>query len=419
MTLVLLLFGLLAFSQETFTFNDIYQSALKSNESLKVTRFELLEKEARVSPSGSLPDPVLGFEVMDYAMEPIEGNKYKLADKEISLSQMFPMWGKRSLKESAAKNEASSFKENLREKEFKLKEELLATYLDLYLALKKIEILGDKKKILEQMIAVMRTEYSSGMIPKADLLSAQTEHANLLGMEIEAESNRDALVAKLKAFVGSSEFSLKRPAEPLKPNESESFYQVEKLFDMALTNSPSILKMKEMESAKTSMLSMSKREYLPDVELMAGYTMREPSMMNPDAIDTASIKIAINIPLYAFTKQRYEHRAAIAAESSATAARKNEEQIVRSEIESMSSSIKMLFKRLDLYDGGLIALAHQSYASNRAAYSTRKLALPILLQSINIQFDTDYMRFETLAMLLKEIAKLERVVGVVLNEEKR
>lgn len=419
MTLALLLFSLLAFSQETFTFNDIYQSALKSNESLKSTRFELLEREARVSPLGSLPDPILGFEVMDYAMEPIEGDKYKLADKQITLSQMFPMWGKRSLKESAAKNEASSFKENLREKEFKLKEELLATYLDLYLAFKKIEILDDKKKILEQMIAVMRTEYSSGMIPKADLLSAQTEHANLLGMEIEAHSSRDALVAKLKSLVGKVEFSLNRPAEPLKPNESELFYQVEKLFDMALTNSPSILSMKEMESAKTNMLSMSKREYLPDVELMAGYTMREPSMMNPDAIDTASVKIAINIPLYAFTKQRYEHRAAIAAESSATAARKNEELLVRSEIESMSSSIKMLFKKLDLYDGGLIALAHQSYASNRAAYSTRKLALPILLQSINIQFDTDYMRFETLAMLLKEIARLERVVGVVLTEEKR
>ncbi|HEX9971371.1 MAG TPA: TolC family protein [bacterium] len=84
----------------TVQLNQLIQEALNNNPDLQASNSAWQSAKAKVPQAGSLPDPVLGFSVMDLPINSFDFNQEPMTGKQVSLMQMIPFPGKLGLKKT-------------------------------------------------------------------------------------------------------------------------------------------------------------------------------------------------------------------------------------------------------------------------------------------------------------------------------
>lgn len=378
--------------------------ALEKNPEILRAKNEWSSARNVPSQAGSLPDPTLMLGLRNVGFDDLTLGDEMMSTATISFGQAIPFPGKLAAKKEMARLDADRVGERYQATVLNVISEVKVAYFDYYFIEKSIETVKKNKELLEEFAMMAQVRYEVGQGIQQDVLKAHVEVSRLVERLKLMEQERVEIVARINRLlnrpVGSS---LQQPSD----FERSSFdYDLEELYDMALSQSPELkAEEKRVERDRTA-LSLAKKEYLPDFAVSAGIASRG------SLEDIWEVRLGIELPFYFWKKQRYGVREA----SFKLEASRDNHQAVREEvlyrIKSLYEVTETSKELVTLYEEGIIPQATLSLESAIAGYSVGKVDFLTLLDNLISLLEDDIKYTRELTRFEKNLSRLELAVGV-------
>jgi cobalt-zinc-cadmium efflux system outer membrane protein len=392
---------------------QLIEEALQNNPEILAAKQKWEVFRERVPQARALPDPMLGLGITNLPTN-FSFRDEDMTMKEISISQMFPFYGKRKLMGEMAQNEAEAFSNEIQEKINRIIKEVKAAYYELSHVYRTTEVVQRNKRILEDFAKIAETRYAVGEGIQQDVLKAHVEISKMVDELIMLEQRRRALEAKLIAL-------LNRPPEsPIGKPEEVAFRKLavtaEELQKTALDINPTLKAMKKMIEAKEKAYDLAKREYYPDFTFKFAYGQRDnaPDMKRRDMLTGM---MELNIPIFYKTKQDRkvaETKADVLSWEAQYRAMKNEVLFM---VTDMATMVHQRERQYELYHTGIIPQASLQVNSAMSAYRVGKVDFLTLLDSQLTLYRYEIEYHQTITEYEKSLANLEAAVGKRLFEK--
>jgi outer membrane protein TolC len=386
---------------------QLVEDALQNNPEILAAKKKWEVFKEKVPQARTLPDPMFGFGIISLPTN-FSFRDEDMTMKEISISQMFPFYGKRKLMGEMAENEAEAVSNEIQEKINRIIKEVKASYYDLSHNYRTTEVVQRNKRILEDFAKIAETRYAVGEGIQQDVMKAHVEVSKMVDELIMLDQKKSALGAKLNALLNRS------PETPVGTPEEVVFrklpIQIEEFQRTAVETNPTLKSMKKMIEAKEKAYDLAKREYYPDFNFKFAYGQRDngPEMKRRDMLTG---EVMINIPIFYKSKQDRkvaEAKADIQGLEAQYRAMKNEIQFM---ITDMASMIQRVERQLELYKAGIIPQANLQISSAMSAYRVNKADFMTLLDSQMTLYKYELEYHLALTEYERNVASLEAVVG--------
>jgi outer membrane protein TolC len=388
--------------QEARRNNPEILSALKRYEAAK----------ARLPQVKSLEDPVVGLK-----FEKAKGNPFNLdttlaMDRMLSVSQMLPWFGKLSLKGKIALIESQTFASEYKNKELEIINKVKNAYYDLFMIYKEIVLKKESLGFLEIIAKVAEAKYVVGEIAQEDVFKINLEIAKFTTDIINLKQQKLAKETYLNSILNRK---LESPLSvPYLEEDILSLNQdLASLYKATLQSQPELLIFSYAIEKNKYAKSLAKKSFFPD--LMAGIAMRG---LTTGSIGPWDLMLSFTVPLWFWTKQRYEVKEAIANLEEAQAAYQAMKNKALAETKDLATRVEVARKKIKLYKNNQIPILESSIASSLSSYRTGKGDIMILLDSERMLIDTKMDYYKALVEYYMNLADLERNVGRDLREVK-
>lgn len=379
--------------------DGLIAEALKNNPEIQASQARLEAVRLRIPQAGSLPDPMVMFGYQNETFDRYTYGEMQGSQWMFSATQQFLFPGKRSLKEEMTARDAESLEAMHDLLKLKTTARVTELYFDLFLAVKTMELLKDKRDLLVRLESMTLARYAAGKAMQSDVVMAQTEKYMLL----EKEEMTRQKMASVEAMLSSAVGRYKGPALP-KPSEpvSRPFpLGIEAALEQAMQRSPEIKFRGKMIDAANTRLAMAKKEYYPDFALTGSYANRTGEFP-----DMWSATATINIPLYFQSKQKpavMEARANIQqADRELDATRIMIEAALRDNYAMLRASEKLI----DLYKSGLLPKSRQDIEQSLIGYSTGRTELASILSRLKTLLDYESLYWGQCVEREKAVARI-------------
>jgi len=390
-------------AESLVTLKDLEQEALKNNPEILMAAKRTESAGERKSLASAMPDPMIGYMVQNVgALGTSTVGVEDMSMQGVVISQEVPFPGKLGTKGMAAGKEAQRVEEAARETRLQVLSSLRTAYYDYYFAYKSAEILDQTKELLKNFARIAETRYATGQGMQQDLLRAQLEVSMLLDKIAEQEQKKDAQAAQINKLTGRDPLEfLGRPAELAVTSFDKS---VDELAAMALKHSPAIEQRRRMIEQSEAELSLSRREYLPDMVISGGWFTRK------EKPDVWQASVMFKVPLY-FWNKAAGVRAASADLHSAQYDYEAVRLAVLARAKDLHSTIKTSEHHLHLYEAGIIPQARLALQSATTNYQVGKADFLTLLDSEGLLLKYQLMEQEELVNLNKTLSMLGEITG--------
>lgn len=408
----LLIFVSLAIGQPQSASQDLTSlitEAMENNVELKSSRHEWQSAQSRISQAGALPDPVLGFNLMNLPVDTYEFNQEPMTGKHISLMQKLPFLGKLRLQQKIAADNAGIEQFKYLELQLQIKKQLKLLYFDLFYTDKAIETLKKNISLLNQSGKIAETRYRTGKGLQQDVLKLQVEILKLEERILQLKQSRRVTVIKLNKFLNrelNSSF-----AEATLPADSLFQKDVSELKSEATQKRPLLLAWQTMSLQKEHAVQLAQKSYLPDFTLGIAYTQRDVLLNGAGGVDFLSGSVSINLPLHYLSKQKKEVEESKFKMLSARESFENIKQQVEADIETKFSEMQKNYELKELYSAQILPQAKQALQSSLGAYQVDKTDFLTLLNSYAHVYNYELDYFRVLTDYQKNLAELEALVG--------
>jgi outer membrane protein TolC len=272
--------------------------AIQNNPQLRAAHNRTEAAKTKIDQSTSWEPPQIGVEFYQIPVQsfpnPIKNNM----EMDYSLQQMIPFPGKLSAMGNAAENNAEMADQNYKALERKLIRDLKSAYYDLYLVQQKIQINAENQDIMRSFVDIARKQYEVGMGKQVDILRAQTELSTLANDGINLRKEKQVVEAMVNTILNRPVNSPLGPVPEIEKDVPE--WTFEQLQPLSLEARPELKAMNYSIDMNKSELSLSKREYLPDVMARVMY---KDMAMTPN--DYWSVMVGISIPLAPWSSGKY------------------------------------------------------------------------------------------------------------------
>jgi outer membrane protein TolC len=382
----------------------LIEEALQNNPELGASQAGVQAAGHKIPQAGSLPDPMVmvGYQNEGY-------NTYNYGDSAdaqfmVSVSQMFPFYGKRELKAEMAGRDAESMKNVYRTLRLKTISKVKELYNDLFLAYKTRDLLRDKGDLLRQVEEAALARYASGMASQQEVVMAQTEKYMLLERDEMASQKIQATEGMLNAAVGREVRSpLARPAEPA---PTPYLLSLDDLLPQVKDHSPELKAKALMVQGTEVKIKMAQKEYYPDFTLGANLFKRSGIYQ-----DMWNLTATFNIPLFYRDKQRQGVLEAEAAKRQAQKEMQAAEIMQASSLRENDSMIRSAGNLMKLYQEGLLPKARQDIQLSLSGYVTGKVEAITVISRLKTLLDIELLYWSQLVEREKAIARLESLTG--------
>jgi outer membrane protein TolC len=391
----------------TVQLKQLIEEALQNHPEILSAKKKWEVFKEKIPQARALPDPMLGFGIISLPTN-FSFRDEDMTMKELSISQMFPLFGKRRLMGEMAEKEAESVSSEIKEKVNKIIKEVKSTYFELAYNYRSMEITQRNKEIIENFAKIAETQYGVGMGIQQDVIKAHIEVSKMVDELIMLAQRRKALEAKLITLLNRPpESSIGRPEEIL---FKKIPYSIEELQKIASEINPVLQGMKKMIEAKYKAYELAKREYYPDLTVKFAYGQRDngPEMKRRDMLTGM---MEINIPIFYKSKQERkatETKADIQSIEAQYRAMKNEIFFM---ITDMTSMLQRTERQIELYKTGIIPQANLQVSSAMSAYRVGKVDFMTLLDSQMTLYKYELEYYHALTEYEKNLANLEAIVG--------
>ncbi len=394
---------------EEISIQHLIDEALQNNPDYLAAIKQTESAEAQIPQAAALPDPKLGFALMNLPVNSFEFDQEPMTGKKISLMQMFPFPGKLGLKQDMAEYQAQVVEQQVEELKNNLVKNVKMTYYNLFFVDKSIEIVEKNKALVNQFVKVAETKYSVGKGLQQDVLKAQVELSKMTDKLISLQQRRANLVFQLNKLLNRN---INAPVDKLTELKKSSLeLNLDDLKAMGLENRPLLNSWNFMIEKTKSATRLAKKGYLPDLSVGVAYTQRDDLRTGMKMYDFFSAEVSLNLPLYFFKKQSKEveeKQLMVASTEEKYVAVKNE---VLFQIENAFSELEKDNKLIDLYQTGIIPQASQSLNSAVSGYQVDKVDFLTLLNNQMTLFNYEMEYYRVLSDHEKSLAELEVAVG--------
>ncbi len=401
---------------EVLVLDSLIADALRANPDLAAARLRYRAFEAKVPQAGSLPDPMLKATVSNLPTDTWELDRTPMSGIEFMLTQTIPFPGKLGPKKNAARNLAGMAQKEYESARDLVAGELKRNYYQLYWLEKSVRITRKNKRLLEDFADIASTRYSVGEGLQQDVLKAQVEVSKMTDKLISLEEMGKTVRAKINVLLDRDpQASLGEPGELSLP---EMVYSEEELQNMAVNSNPVLRGMDFSVWAKESSYRLSRRQYLPDFTLSAGYRIRDEVNMDPvRGVDFFSASVGISLPLYFWSKQKKNVQEKRLDWESAGQKYRSMENGAKLAVSRLFYSLVRYGEEVRLYSTAILPQARQSLESARSAYQVGKVDFLTLLNNQMTLYSYEIAYHQALSSYFITLADMEQVVGASLLEE--
>ncbi len=402
----------LLYSGEPLSLNTLIEEAKKNNPEILSAKKRWEASQARVPQAKSLDNPNIGLTFEKIPRGTLKLNKTMPEDKMLSITQMFPFFGKLSLKGKIALVESQMFAAEYKQKELEVINAVKNAYYDLFMNNKEIELNEQSLILLKSITKTAEAKYAVGEITQEELFKLNLELAGLSNVIINLREERKAKETRLNTLLNRGpETTLGMPDL----TEEASFNQdIKSLYQATLLNQPELIIFSYAIEKNRYAKSLAKRSFFPD--MMTGIVQRG---ITTGTIGPWDLMLSFTVPLWFWTKQRYEIKEAIANLEEAEAAYKAMQNKAFSEAKDLAAKIEIAKNKINLYKANLIPILESSISSSLAGFTSGKGDFMMLLDNQRMLIETKMSYYTALVEYNMNLADLERTVGIDLREVKK
>ncbi len=391
--------------------SDAVAIAVADNPGLAAMRARAEAMAAIPEQQGTLPDPVLSFNALNFPVDTFSRSQEGMTQLQIGLGQKFPFPGKLGLREDAASAEARAAGKEVEESRLWLVRNVRNRWWRLFYIDQALTIIDNNKELLRQFVEIAQTKYKVGKGLQQDVLLAQLELSKLLDQEIRLAGMRRNEEARLNAL-------LNWPTErrlllaPL-PDERLPALRAETLLHrQAETSRPLLLAQKHRIDAARSRVELAKKDYYPDFNLGVAYGFRDG--LNPDGsarADMASLRLSMNLPLYSGSKQdkAVDQRNSELLQQNYKLADTREQ--IFAQISQAVADYRRASEQVSLFKRGIIPQSRQTVDSMLAGYQVNKVDFLNLVRAQLTLYNYEIQYWLSFTSAHQALATLESVVG--------
>lgn len=400
---------------------QLISTAVAKNPELKSSRSKWQMFVNKAKQASALEDPMFMFKLQNLvAREPWSfGGSDPQTAKVIGISQQFPFWGKREIKQEIADYEAASYKWSLEERKLELTRMVKESYYQIWAVDKFLGILAKNLNILADFITIAESKYSVGQGVQQDIYKAGLEKSKMLDMQITLQQQRKSLEANLNYLLYRPGTTSIGPIADF--NLPQISLNAEQLQAVAGDKRPQLKSLAMLINKGEAAHRLAQKEFYPDFNLSLEYMFREKvdtEMIKDPGYNMLTLGVTFNLPF------QQEKRRAMAAESTSetTMAREELNGVKNSIAYSINDTLAQLERRrklIELYQGGIIPQAEQSLESAVISYRVNKVDFLTLLDGRINLFNYERELYESQAEYMMQLARLEATVGAELIVNQR
>ena len=389
--------------EAVITLKDLEAEALTNNPEIGMAGKRVESAEEKKSLAAAMPDPMIGYEIRNVgALGTSTVGTEEMSMQGFVFTQEIPFPGKLSTKGSAAWKQAEREQDNSRETRLRVLSSLRSAYYDYYLAYRSSEILEQNKDVMKNFQRIAETRYATGQGIQQDVLRAQLEVSMLLEKLAMQEQKKESQRAMIDTLLGRDPRApLGRPGDRLVTTFGTG---LDELTSVAVAHSPSLSAKHRMVEQSEYELSLSRREYLPDMVVTGGWFTRG------ELKDVYEASVMLRVPLYFWNKSTGV-KAASADLGSARYEYESVKLMTISRVKDLYTMAKTSERLLNLYESGILPQAQLALQSATSNYRVGKVDFLSLLESQSVLLKYQLQYEEELVNLNKTISMISEVTG--------
>ena len=401
----------MALALETLSLEQAVQQAVQENPGLAGKRAHAQAIGELPAQAGALPDPRLSFGAVNVPVDTYNLDQEPMTQLQIGLSQEFPFFGKRKLREQTAIHEAQAAAHEVDEARLKLIRDVKRIWWELFFLDRSLEIVQRNRTLLKQFVNIAETKYKVGRGLQQDVLLAQLELSGLMDTEIRLQGRRRGQEAGLNSLLNRPpEIAISLPGTP--SEQLPEPIPEAKLQQMAVDARPLIQARHGLVKAARKRLDLARKEYKPNLTVGAAYGFRDGTNADgSERPDFATLRLSLNLPLYKGVKQdkRLAQRAHELTEQDLVL--QDTRQKVMAEISQYQAKYIQSRSQAELFKFGIIPQASQTVASMLAAYQVNKVDFLNLVRTQLTLYNYEIQYWQALSEANQALAALTAAVG--------
>ena len=360
----------------TLSLPQLVNEALARNPEISVLINRLEAFEHRVKPAEALPDPAIGFSLLNYPVttNPLDIGRFPMTQTQFSYTQSFPPFGTRRLRGQLARLDVEIEAESVAGKKIQVAAETAAAYYELYLAGRSLEIAGQNAEELEKIVEIAASKYASGQGSLNNVLDARLALSRLRTSIETLRQSRSIARARLNVVLDRDP---KAPLGELPAEVIPTFVSLDfdSALDEAISNHPSLRALVAGLKKVSTGVELALKELQPSYAFRFAYGLRD------GIADLWTAGVVINFPMWRGGKQRER-----------VAEREAEERVARARLEAEKNktvfAVRKAFdeiagadERIGLHRETNIPLAKMTVETTEAAYKANRADLDDLLRA--------------------------------------
>ena len=353
--------------------------ALAKNPDLAAARQGAAAARARVSPAGTLPDPMLSVSYENDGVSPSLGVE-PMTRLSFMAQQAFPFPGKLALAEKVAHLDAGRGATRPERVALTLEAAVRRTYADLLEAREDLRLVDEQIATWRDIEEDIRIRYSAGMGTQQDVLRAQGERTRLLQQRRRDEAAEKSAVSALNQLLYRPAQSPLPTKKELIPGDLPGVPAGHELLEEALEATPE-LKDAALAKDRTKLAAdLARRNLRPDFVASAAYMNRGglPLMW--------SVGVGVSIPLWAGKKQRPLIVEAEALGEAASATEASLRRQVEARTEERLIRLEQIADEAKLDAEGVLVQDRLSVDAALASYRTGSVPFVTVLEALGTYF---------------------------------
>jgi cobalt-zinc-cadmium efflux system outer membrane protein len=391
---------------------DLLEEALSVNPRVMAAENEWRAAMETIPQAKAMPDPMLSYGHFFSSIETRLGPQRN----KLSLSQRLPFFGKLSLKEKIAGQQAFVLEEQFQQARLEVILQVKEAYYSLYWIDEAVAIAENEKDVLRRLAQAARKKYAAGTAAQQDALKAQLEISKLTDRLLILGQGRRSAISQLNSLLNRPSDTdmgpVRQAALPALTSDPDS------LLARAQEARPELRRADRVIQKNNLHVELAKKNYWPDLNVMVDYfDIGSGSTTHPeDGRNAWMASVGINIPLWRGKLRAAEAEASIRLKASQDL-RQDLHNNTSARIRELFTEVKMYEEQTQLYEYSLIPQAEQALRSAEIAYIAGQTDFLSILdgERMLIQLKTAFAKLT--ADRGKSLARLERVVGNEILEE--
>ncbi len=387
----------------------LIDEGLTHNQSILSMEKQIDALKDQISVVGSLPDPKIGFSLLNLPVDSFAFDQQPMTQKQISIDQQIPWLSKLDLKSKTVALTVSRKVAELRSARLALAKKIAQAYYDLGYIARSQEINERLIHLITGIRQNVENRYAVGEGLQQDIFQADVELTKLADEKVMLQNKRRTIEDRLNSLLNRDVYeAVAPPAGPQIPSVDLSTSKLDKA---VISGNPDLAARRARIAEAAARVELARKDYYPDFNFKVAYGQRDRLESGQKSPDFFSAGFSMSLPVWHRTKQDKNLSSALFAHQAADDAYRNLALSLPHQVDALSSEMADARTRYHLYENQLIPQAKewdrsatQGYQVNKVNFNTMIAARTRVLQS---ELKADWYRF----MYFKKRAALEALIG--------